>query len=761
MRTRYLGGLGEAYRFLGDVNQAIAHLEQALALVREKGDTEMEIRFLTGDTEMEISFLTLEGDIYSELGDLRRGIENYRKALEIAGKAGDRRRQARLLSTLGTTYSWLSLRTLGSDPPSALASLKEAERFCRQALTLAEETDYKEIKVRCLVDLGAIYTLLPHTWLQGEDYLRRALAMARDYGYRLLEGNALAILASRYQVRRELTKALACYQEALAIAQTHAMPHLCWKCKRGIGLCYRTQGKPESAMACLLSAMDDVERIGSSIPIERLEAAYFETVRDVYHDALSLALEQDQVEVAIEIAERSKARSLIQLLTNRGIKPRPRTTDVPGMQELVAEERRLWESITVLRRRLLGEGSRGEPRAAAEEEELLSQLEVLERQYGEVFDKMRLTNPSYASLVKPSKFSLAQFRQALKAKLTPHFKGTWHCVEYYLLDERLLGFYMNDNEARVIVDKHLDERKRRRLDIALDHSSCRTFYHRQDTEDLAELYNLLVPETLTTKLGEDDLLIISPHGELHFLPFHALYDTSRQRYLVQQVSVSYTPNLYTLQLLLKGADFAPPQRPLLLGNPTFPHPKLNLPFAEQEALKLHKKVYRGCGRLLLREKASAEAISAMQRSGELLNYDVLHFASHALYDGQNPLMSGVLLYDERRKSFAILDVAQIFDLCLKAKIVSLSACQSGLAEVLGGDQIVGLSTAFLYAGAETIVASLWQVGDEATFELMTDFHRRLRAGVGRSRALREAQVAMINEGKTPFQWACFEVIGVP
>jgi CHAT domain-containing protein len=144
----------------------------------------------------------------------------------------------------------------------------------------------------------------------------------------------------------------------------------------------------------------------------------------------------------------------------------------------------------------------------------------------------------------------------------------------------------------------------------------------------------------------------------------------------------------------------------------------------------------------------------------------LHFASHGFLDERFPLNSALALTIPERpaegQSNGLLQAWEIFEqMRIDADLVTLSACETGLGKELGGEGVVGLTRAFHYAGARTVLASLWSVGDDSTAELMTRFYGQLKAGQTKDGALRAAQLEMIRArgSSHPFQWAAFQLIG--
>jgi CHAT domain-containing protein len=312
--------------------------------------------------------------------------------------------------------------------------------------------------------------------------------------------------------------------------------------------------------------------------------------------------------------------------------------------------------------------------------------------------------------------------------------------------------------------------------------------------NLQELYTALV-EPFKDVLREKKHLVVVPHGALHYLPFQALWDG--QGYLIQTHSISYAPSASVLKY---AKEKHRPTRETFFG---VGNPDGTLQMAKVEVEEIAKSFPRH--KVLIGGEATEAAVKQ-----QMPNFDILHFATHGELDRRLPLMSHLKLSDGKstpaaRKpadqkpdeqpapptvSQARLSVNEIFDLNLQAALVVLSACETGLVrghrgeEGSPGDELVGLARAFIYAGAPTVVASLWNVADLSTGELMVNFYQRLRGNMI-AEALRSAQVQFTRgkvalgrgpqaergvggitkdtdsllPGDHPYFWAAFVVIG--
>jgi CHAT domain-containing protein len=153
---------------------------------------------------------------------------------------------------------------------------------------------------------------------------------------------------------------------------------------------------------------------------------------------------------------------------------------------------------------------------------------------------------------------------------------------------------------------------------------------------------------------------------------------------------------------------------------------------------------------------------ALKHAG-LDGYRYVHLATHGVVDLEHPRLSGLLLAEEKGSAEdGVLRLGEIYNLSLNADLVVLSACETGLGRVARGEGVIGLTRGFLYAGASSVLVSLWRVGDASTAALMADFYRELLAGKPATRALRQARLEAIRrdpESAKPRSWAAFVLVG--
>ncbi len=333
-------------------------------------------------------------------------------------------------------------------------------------------------------------------------------------------------------------------------------------------------------------------------------------------------------------------------------------------------------------------------------------------------------------------------------KLRALLKDDELVVAYHALPDRLVAWVLSPQGVREVA-----------FPVALS---------RADLERLVDAYRdaliQLNPnvQSVSSKIGQlllDPLglptgkrLIIVPHGPLHYLPFQAL--RLDNQYLIERHPVSIAPSI---SIAIKLAQRMPNTAANLLafGNPAInPDVAIPLPGAEREVQEISQE-FPGA-KLFFREQANKNNFVQFAPKSPLV-----HIAAHAVADTLDPLHSKVLLADENGQP-NYLEAKDVLAMNLgNIAMVALSACESGLGRVENGDEVLGFTRSFLSAGASTLLASLWQVSDDATETLMTTLYTDLASGSEVQDAMRHAQRQVMANPKTshPYFWAPFNLIG--
>jgi CHAT domain-containing protein len=275
-------------------------------------------------------------------------------------------------------------------------------------------------------------------------------------------------------------------------------------------------------------------------------------------------------------------------------------------------------------------------------------------------------------------------------------------------------------------------------------------------------------------------IIVVPDGMLNSLPFESLpVPGPAPRYLAEDLTISYAPSATVLVELARSADprrnltprgaaallvFADPRVPraLLRANGEVDGSRFDtapLESARAEARAVFE--YGGAGSEL---RVGSEASERFVSSVPLERFGVVHFATHALLDERVPSRSALVLADsDGENGDGLLPAREIYRLHLWSELVVLSACQTARGRILPGEGVQGLSQAFFHAGARSVVASLWNVSDRRTADLMAGFYEHLARGEPKASALQAAKLDLLRRepGLSPRYWAAFVLIGEP
>lgn len=281
------------------------------------------------------------------------------------------------------------------------------------------------------------------------------------------------------------------------------------------------------------------------------------------------------------------------------------------------------------------------------------------------------------------------------------------------------------------------------------------------TDTLSDLYDyLIVPIEDVLPDNPEDLVVFIPHESLFYLPFAALQDTSG-RPLIDRHTLLTAPAIQLLDLTLAPRTGATPLTSLVVGNPTMPSiagtpPLQPLPGAEAEANTI--------AALFQTEAILGAAATESRVVARMAQADIIHLATHGLLDyvdtHDRVAVPGAIALAPSDTNDGLLTAREIADLSLAARLVVLSACDTGLGEVTG-DGVVGLSRSLIAAGAQSTIVSLWAVPDEPTRMLMEAFYAEIWAGQNKAQALRQAMLQTKANHPDPLAWAAFVLIGNP
>ena len=507
-----------------------------------------------------------------------------------------------------------------------------------------------------------------------------------------------------------------------------------------IGASFWREGKREEAIDAFKHAADALDASASDVKVEDLLAAYLGSDRRVYFDVLiDMLAVQGRGAEAFAQAERARARAFLNLVGNhrfnveRGADPRLVSEAEILRTEIAARER----DLTVSR--------------AEEAKKIAADLDRIRERYRTLMVRVKVSNPEYASIVSVEPLPIETVRRDLPADTTLiSYFVTRNVVHGWIVDRaavRHVPLALTRTDLRRIVcwaeefGPPVDARGVKRMSPCGGGATAE--------EAFQKLIAPFVKHIHTAKL------VIVPHGVLHYVPFAALRNPETNRYLIEDYTLTYAPSASTLPFL-RAKETPVDGGALVLGDPVSPLPSLReLPGAAAEATavaaRLHTTAHLG---------ADAREALLYGLGGKV---DLIHIAAHGIYDRVNPLFSCIALArdDKNNGSLTVDKILSSVDLS-GVNLVVLSACESAAGARSGGDEVVGLTRALLYAGTPGVLSTLWDIDDEASAELMQEFYRRLTAGASAAEALRDAQLSLLHGAKSdPKHWAAFILNGDP
>jgi len=482
--------------------------------------------------------------------------------------------------------------------------------------------------------------------------------------------------------------------------------------RAGIAL---AEGRKGVAEEMLKKAVDVIEKQRSSIHSEAGRIGFVGDKQTAYAELTALLLADGRYAEAFAYVERAKARALVDLLASqKNINIRGGQTE--QIKTTLAELAKAENDLNVVVKTEHKEGQ-GKSRSI---------VVALKKD-------LREKAPELAALVSVTTPAAAEIQSRIKD------------------DETLLEYYCTGKEWYVFVltGKTIVAKKLPGADLENNIDALRKNITTRNLPEFSQYSRMLYRQLLASAIPAVNTkkLIIVPHGALHYLPFAALSDNNQ--YLIDRFSIRMLPSASVLNFLKVQAKQGNGGA-LIFGNPKLGDPKYDLKFAQDEALAIGKII--PASHVLLRSEASK---TNLQNLGS--RYSMIHLAVHGAFDLETPLHSALLLAADRNND-GLLRASDLYNLSLSADLVTLSACETALGKVATGDDVVGFTRGFLYAGARSLISSLWQVDDEATRDLMVNFYTNL-SKTSKDEALRQAQLKVKKQYPHPYYWAAFLLTG--
>ncbi len=752
LQTNALTRAGGLLLQSGRYADALFCFQQTLQLYRQRQDAAGEARALAR-----------LGAVFAETGDFAQAMSCLQRALPIARTVADQETETivlrRLVAVEKGRGNWQTALQYGQQAQALLARVPAAfphAELCYQLATvyaaLNQQTKAAELFEQALRIVRPLRVPQPEALVLG-DYAATQLKF----------GNA--------QSARDLAK------QALSILQrTGGNKHLESRYHATLAEAQRKLGQPAEALASYRAALADIEEARAhSIPTEISRAGIVASRQHVFAGAIALLLHQARHAEAFEVAESYHARAFLDVLAETGLEAEEDLT--PAQQE---REDQLFEQVSAIQRELW------QPELApAQEAQLKRKLAEAESALELYRLELRRADPRYASVKAPPPLGFARVSVELSDKKTA-------LVEFVLGEERSFAWVL---QAGKLASVSLPPRKELEpLVTAFRAVSSAKVNSVTAVQAIAKLKTQSQPlyeklfQPLEPHLTAARKLIIVPDGVLAYLPFETLAGGAKRgapAFLLERFAISYAPSasaLVALRTLKTNA--AETTGFIAFGDPMYakteteivpttqPHERderefdfRQLPYTRTEVNEIAALFPANERRVLLGIEANEGSVKA----APLSQYRYVHFATHALVDEEYPARSAIVLsapngdQSENKQEDGALQMAEVMRLKLNADLVTLSACRTGLGRMLYGEGIIGLTRAFLYAGAESVVVSLWNVNDIATASLMKAFYKNLSQGLSKNDALRQAKLQLLRgqqpAWRHPYYWAPFVLVG--
>jgi CHAT domain-containing protein len=700
-----------------------------------------------GPYALRVRILRLLGNLSVDLGHYDQALGYYATMIELA-----RANRDLAMEVLGSWNALNTRRKQMEERPEA-GRLPEFTDAARDLVRLSEATGDADLQAGASRALADLLQSARATHAAAGPHYRKAIALARPLPNRFELMMSLWALG-RYLSDTRPLESRRLIEEALRLAvdSGHGSA-VAYAWRQQARLAWKTMPR-EHAISESLRALDAIDTLGALQSTEMGQASVLGPWTLDYHWLIGRLLDpaassRDDVALAFQVAERMRARVLLQSMT------RPAGGEAPN-----ARRQQLLRAISDVQRQLL------DPRLdAASRRTVTAQLERLEREE-------EATRSSGArgrqGGGEPRLAPLERVEQALAANeamlsftvgVGQNFYGDFGGGAWLLVSTR--------TGTRVV---QIPDRTQLHAMVSI----FRGLAERDDVPDVQPTYKLhdtLVRAALDVLPAQVTRLIIVPDGSLHHVPFAALRNATSS-FLGSRFEIVVAPSATIWMRLKEQPPSTTPAAALVLADPAVPPASRtdsvalerdwapgvlqleSLPYSRTEGRAVVSHV-GGASRLL----AGAEATEAALKTASFANFAIVHFATHALVDEARPDRSAVFLAGDASAEDGLLQAREIVDLPLTGRIVVLSACRSATGALLAGEGVMGLSRSFFQAGARTVVGTLWSIRDDHAAFIADAFYAALARGRTIGGAMLDARTHAIENGIPASAWASFVVIG--
>ena len=696
---------GNDFYQLGDFKEAVKHHKKSLSLAKELGERAGEGKALGG-----------LGNAYVGLGDYKKAIEVQNRCLNIAKEINDRTLEGSTCGNLGIAYD-------------RIGDFKTAEQHHKEHLAISKETGHRIGEQNALSNLGNVF-YEQHDFKKAIEYYEQALRIAREMGNKDGEGTAYGNIGNAYVGMRDYRRAIEYLEKHVPIAQKTGNKAGEGRTYSNLGNAYRYLGNHKKAVGYHQKYLKISQELGDragaavsyySLGLDHVSNGSFSEAKNYYR--LSVKLFND-------------LRALLTAEDAWKINFRDRYRD----------------AYYALWRILLKNGEIEGALCAAEQGRAQALVDSLKERYGasalsSVVDLKESVSSIVHELPTGTVFFAVQgnavFVWMLNKSMDVQFRTTEiECGSAAELIEKL------HNEIDAEVDIRCENRSMDERSTAPILKSTADGRQAQKSDNcLQSLFEIIIGPVAEFIQGEK--LIVVPDGPFCLVPYSALSESIR---------IHTVPSLSTLQLIIQSPeDFHHKTGALLVGDPAMDEVPLKLP-----QLPCARDEVEMIGRRLKILPLTGKNATKREVLARITSVALIHFAAHGRCEtGEITLAPNLERSSQTPKEEDfILTIPDVQAVQLKARLVVLSCCHSGRGEIKS-EGVVGMARSFLFAGARSVLVSLWAIDDEATLLFMDCFYQHLVEGKHASVALHQAMKSLRESEDYSYEkhWAPFVLIG--
>lgn len=667
LRGESLNGIADYYNRRKQSDESIHANQSALTLARQ-----------SYDTRLIINSLWQLADVYSDLGNWEQTFLYEQQGFEILTQKSTSLQQFWQVNTLAALHTY------------SFGFQSAALAYQREALFIEKPIGRPLQLSRAYTHLGAILGK-NRQYHEAIQLVKNAISIGAKLGNEKqgigIQAYSSLFLADLQQKAGDFAAAIESYEQVIYFYKQLGSTLHDYEIYRGKALTEIALGRTVQAKLDLAQSLTAFERNRDQIFSASERTTFFDKEYEIYDTAIGFAY-QESPQAAFDVAEKSRARSLLEVLRT------------PNLEQVIAKK-----SIT----------DRRQP---------LSNKEV----------QKQLPSNTYL-------------------------------VEFACLPDRLIVWCLSANGMssyqKIISSSALEQKVDTYLQLLYERNPNQILESQQKS---AELYQMLI-EPLEPFLSKAETVCVVPDKALNYLPFAALFSEHQQKYLIENFALLTAPSASVFLLCderARNSNSHPSHRILAVGNPRFDHtqfPQLpDLPVAALEANDVARNYSHS--RVLTNQNATETAVKS-----EIKKASIIHLATHSVIDQRSSpnsrlILANSVISDGEDGSLRSYEIARMR--LPQARLVVLSACQSGVERFYRGEGMIGLSRAFLVTGVPSVVASLWAVDSEAAEILMVDFHHQLK-NYSVAQSLRRAQLNLLRyanrQYSLPYYWAAFSAMG--